>query len=133
MYLIDGSNFSRSFWSGREPSKTDALEAEFIQWLALVARTQPFKASCFRVVFDGGFRPIGAMAGPSINVYFSEDEKADEILFERGYFMRREAVRAMIVTSDHGIRDRAAAEDIKCMSCEAFFRLCDNELKKTDR
>jgi len=133
VYLIDGSNFSRSFWSGREGVKSDALEKEFLYWLGEAARTEPLRASCFRVVFDGGFRPVGASAGPSINIYFSDEGNADDILLERAYFLQMEGTRAVIVTSDRGIRDKAALDGIKSLPCDAFFRLCENELRKGER
>ncbi|MCX5784084.1 MAG: NYN domain-containing protein [Elusimicrobia bacterium] len=133
VYLIDGSNFSRSSWAAQEGVNSDALEAEFLHWLGEVARTEPLKASCFRVVFDGGFRSTGGSAGPSINVYFSDEGKADDILLERAYFLSMEGTRAVIVTSDSGIRDKAALDGIKSLPCDSFFRLCENELKKGDR
>ena len=130
VYLIDGSNFSRSFWPQAGGGKSDALEAEFLQWLGEASRTQALRSSCFRVVFDGGFRNAGVCAEPSINVYFSDDEKADDILLERACFMGREGTRAVIVTSDRDIREKAAADGIKSLPCDAFFRLCENELRK---
>ena len=133
VYLIDGSNFSRSFWSQAGGGKPDALEAEFIQWLAQAARTQAFSASSFRVVFDGGFRSSGVCREPSINVYFSEEEKADDILLERACFMKSEGTRAVIVTSDREIREQAASDGIKSLTCGAFFGLCENEIRKAGR
>ena len=133
VYLIDGSNFSRSFWSGQGGLKSDALEAEFLHWLGEAARTEPLTASCFRVVFDGGFRSTGASAGPSINVYFSDEGKADDILLERAYFMSMEGTRAVIVTSDRDVREKAASDGIKSLTCDSFFHLCENELRKGAR
>ena len=133
VYLIDGSNFSRSFWSGAGGEKSDVFEVEFIQWLGEAARTQALKASRFKVVFDGGFRHAGIGAWPSINVYFSDNEKADDILLERACFLSREGKRTVIITSDRGIVEKAAADGIKSMPCDGFFRLCENELKKSAR
>ncbi|OGR76202.1 MAG: hypothetical protein A2X32_02940 [Elusimicrobia bacterium GWC2_64_44] len=132
VYLIDGSNFSMRFWEKAGGAKPDELEREFLAWLAEAARTEALRASCFRVVFDGPWRKPGA-SGPSITVYYSEGEPADEMLAERGYFMQTEGIRAFIVTSDNGLRDRARAEGVKTLDCETFQRLVTAELRKETR
>ena len=81
------------------------------------------------MVFDGPYRKSGS-GGPSVTVYYSDSEPADEMLVERGYFMHNEGIRAIIVTSDNGLRDRAAAEGIMTLTCEGFQRLADAELRK---
>ncbi|MBI4802391.1 MAG: hypothetical protein HY796_07690 [Elusimicrobia bacterium] len=136
VYLIDGSNFSRSFRDHPSQAwgeKPDALECEFLDWLDEVSRLKPFRASCFRVIFDGGFRQVKSVPNPSINIYFSDSEPADDILLERASFMFMEGVRCVIVSSDGEIRRKAAAERLMSMPCDAFFRLCDNELRKKIR
>jgi rRNA-processing protein FCF1 len=84
------------------------------------------------VVFDGPYRRSGA-SGPSITVYYSDSEPADEMLVERGYFMQREGIRAIIITSDNGLRERAAAEGVKTMTCETFQNMAQAELRKETR
>ncbi len=132
VYLIDGSNFSLRFWERAGGAGRDELERGFLDWLAAAARTEALRASCFRVVFDGPYRPAAA-AGPSITVHYTESEPADDMLVERGYFMQNEGIRAVIVTSDNGLRDRAAAEGVKTMTCETFRYLADAELRKESR
>ncbi|MDA8243313.1 MAG: NYN domain-containing protein [Elusimicrobia bacterium] len=132
VYLIDGSNFSMRFWESAGGSSPAELEREFVRWLSDVARTEALRASCFRVVFDGPYRK-GAQAGPSVTVHYCDDMPADDMLVERGYFMQNEGIRAVIVTSDNGLRDRAAAEGIKTLTCEGFQRLADAELRKESR
>jgi len=133
VYLIDGSNFSKSFWDHPRGGTPDALENEFLNWLEEISRLEALRSSCFRVIFDGGFRQIRSVPNPSINVYFSDSETADDLLLERAYFMFMEGVRCVIVSSDGEIRRKAAAEHIISMPCDAFFRLCDNELRKKIR
>jgi len=133
VYLIDGSNFSRSFWDRGRGGKPDALETEFLDWLDSVSRLELMSASCFRVIFDGGFRPVRGLANPAINVYFSEHESADDFLLERSYFLNMEGVRCVIVSNDREIREKAAGEKAMSMPCDAFYRLCDSELKKSAR
>ena len=133
IYLIDGSNFSRSLCDRHQGGKPDALETEFLNWLDDVSRLETFSASSFRVVFDGGFRPVCGLANPSINVYFSGHEAADDFLLERSYFLGEEGVRCVIVTNDREIREKAAGEKVMSMPCDAFYRLCDSELKKKNR
>lgn len=133
VYLIDGSNFSRSFWDRRQGEKPDALEAEFLDWLDEISRLELLSASCFRVVFDGGFRPVRSLANPAISVHFSGDESADDFLLERSYFLVTEGARCVIVSNDREIREKAAAEKVKSIPCEVFYRLCDAELKKGNR
>lgn len=132
VYLMDGSNFSMRFWEKAGGTSPEELEREFLRWLGELARTETMRASCFRVVFDGPYRRSGA-AGPSITVYYSDSEPADEMLVERGYFMQTEGIRAIIVTSDNGLRERAAAEGVKTMTCEAFQALAQAELRKGAR
>lgn len=132
VYLVDGSNFSLRFWERAGGESRDGLERAFLAWLAEAARTEVLRSSCFRVVFDGPYRPAGA-AGASITVYYSDSEPADETLVERGYYMQNEGIRAIIVTSDNGLRDRAAAEGVKTMTCEAFLAMANAELRKETR
>ncbi|MCM2267421.1 MAG: NYN domain-containing protein [Elusimicrobiales bacterium] len=132
VYLIDGSNFSLRFWEKAGGESRDQLEGGFLRWLAAAAGTQALRASSFRVVFDGPYRRAAA-SGPAITLYYSDQEPADEMLVERGYFMQNEGIRAIIVTSDNGLRDRAAAEGVKTMTCEAFQALADAELRKESR
>jgi len=133
VYLVDGSNFSRSFCCRGQGVKSDALEAEFLDWLDEVSRLEPLRASCFRVIFDGGFRPSRSISNPAINVYFSEHESADDFLLERSFFLTAEGARCVIVSNDGGIRDKAAAEGVRTMPCETFYRLCESELKKKNK
>lgn len=132
VYLLDGSNFAMRLREYGPGSSPDERERELLAWLADAARTEALRASCFRVVFDGPWRKPGA-SGPSITVYFGEGEAADDLLAERAYFMRTEGVRAVVVTSDNGLRDRVAAEGALTMTCETFRRLAEAELRKESR
>ncbi|MDA8243938.1 MAG: NYN domain-containing protein [Elusimicrobia bacterium] len=132
VYLIDGSNFSLRFWERAAGEKADELEKAFLTWLGEVSRAELLRPSCFRVVFDGPWRKPFSTA-PAITVYYTESEPADDMLVERGYFMRNEGIRAVIVTSDNGLRGRASAEGIQTMNCETFRSLADAELRKEAR
>jgi len=132
VYLIDGSNFSMRGWNRAGGSSPDGLDGEFIRWLEAVSRAEALRASSFRVVFDGPCRRTGP-AGPSITIYYSDSEPADEMLVERGCFMLNQGIRAIIVTSDNGLRDRARAEGVKTLTCEAFQALAAAELRKESR
>ena len=133
VYLIDGSNFSRSFWSGRGAGDPDALEYEFLNWLDAVSRLGIMSSSHFRVVFDGGYRAVRGAQTPSINLYFSEHESADDYLLEHSYFLSAAGTRCAIVTNDREIREKAAQEKVMSMPCEVFYRLCEAELGKESR
>ena len=133
VYLIDGSNFSRSFWDNVRSGKPDALETEFLNWLDAVSRLEVLRASSFRVVFDGEFRSVRALANPFITVYFSGRESADDLLLERAYFLTMEGVRCVIVSNDREVREKAAGEKVASIPCDAFYRLCDAELRKESR
>ncbi len=133
VYLIDGSNFSRSFWSGRSGGSPDALEAEFLNWLDAVSRLGIMSPSHFRVVFDGGYRAVRGAPTPAINLYFSEHESADDFLLEHSYFLSGEGARCVIVTNDREIREKAAREKVMSMPCDAFYSLCEAELGKESR
>ncbi len=129
---MDGSNFAMRFWEEAGGSSPEELECGFMRWLDEMSRTETLRASCFRVVFDGPYRKSGA-AGPSVTVYYSDSEPADDMLVERGYFMQTEGIRAVIVTSDNGLRDRAAAEGVKTMTCETFQYLAQAGLRRESR
>ncbi|MFA6434314.1 MAG: hypothetical protein WCW52_06430 [Elusimicrobiales bacterium] len=140
VYLVDGSNFSRSFQEPRAFSAGpaaggrgggDELETEFLDWLDSVSRLELLGASCFRVVFDGGFRSVRRLSNPAVNIYFSEHESADELLLERACFLAMEGVRCLIVSNDREIREKSAGENIMSMPCDVFYRLCEAELKKS--
>lgn len=132
VYLIDGSNFSLRGYDRDGGASRDGLDSEFIQWLGEVSRAAALRASCFRVVFDGPCRGTGPAVG-AITIYYSDSEPADEMLIERGYFMQTEGIRAVIVTSDNGLRDRARAEGVMTLTCEAFSAMASAELRKETR
>ena len=133
VYLIDGSNFSRSFWSGNQGGKPDEIETEFLNWLDEISRLEALSSSSFRVVFDGEFRPVRALPNSSINIYFSGHESADDFLLERSYFLSVEGARCVIISNDREIREKAAGEKVLSMPCDIFYRLCDLELKKNTK
>ncbi|HOW90232.1 MAG TPA: NYN domain-containing protein [Elusimicrobiales bacterium] len=133
VYLIDGSNFSRSFWDRRSGGSPDALESEFLDWLDAVSRTEALSASCFRVVFDGGFRPTRGRPNQAITVHFSEDGPADDILLERAFFLASGGVRCVLVSNDREMQAKASAEGASVMSCGSFYRLASCGLEKGGR
>ena len=126
VYLVDGSNFSRSFWDRRAGGSPDELETEFLDWLDAVSRSGPLRSSCFRVVFDGGFRSSRRAPNPAITVHFSDDGPADSELLDRASFLAAEGVRCVMGSNDRDLIARAAEAGALTMSCSAFFRLCEN-------
>jgi len=131
VYLIDGSNFSRSFRDRAAAGSLDALEAEFLDWLDAVSRLEALRASCFRVVFDGGSRPVRTIPNRAITVCFSEGDPADDILLDRASFLAAEGVRCAVVSNDGGILEQASAAGALTMPCGIFYRLAESELRKS--
>ena len=133
VYLIDGSNFARSFRERAAGGSLDALETEFLDWLDMASRLEVLRASCFRVVFDGGFRPVRNIPNQAITVCFSEEESADDLLLDRASFLAAEGVRCVIVSNDGGIRDKASTSGAGIMSCGIFYRLASAEFRKSGK
>lgn len=128
VYLIDGSNFVMRF--GEKPF--NIAEDEFTVWLKYALETDTLCNAEFRVVFDGPCRRTGPVCS-QILVYYTDSEPADEYIIESGVYLNSVGVRAVIVTSDNGLRDRAREDSVLNMSCEFFLRLVQKEIDKCTR
>lgn len=133
VYCIDGSNLVRSSWGDSLPGDDDPDAGEFLEWLNEAAGTPVLSSSRFRVIFDGSYRNLGARRTEKIMVYFSEGEKADDLLLEQASFLRREGTRVVIVTSDKRLMDKAGGGGINCMWCAKFLYHCRAALKSESR
>ncbi|MFH1619129.1 MAG: hypothetical protein ABIG11_04425 [bacterium] len=133
VYCIDGSNLVRSSWSGGLPEADDAETADFLQWLGRAAGTGALASSSFRVVFDGSYRNPGRCHPGNIKLYFSEGERADELLLEQASFLKTEETRTVLVTSDRALMERAKAGGISCIWCDRFIDLCRQTLSAENR
>jgi len=125
VYLIDGSNFSLRF--GDSPSAE--LENEFVDWFKTASALDMMRGSEFRITFDGPCRRKFPPGLPII-IYYTDSEPADELLLERGYFMRKTGQRAVIISSDRELRERARRDSILTMTCEQFLSLVQREIDK---
>ena len=132
VYCIDGSNLVRSNWGDSSPGDDDTDAGEFLEWLNEAAGTPGLTSSRFRVIFDGSYRNLCARRTEKIMVYFSEGEKADDLLLEQASFLKR-GTRVVIVTSDKCLMDRAGNGGINCVWCAKFLYHCRTALKYESR
>lgn len=128
VYIIDGSNFVMRF--GEKPF--NIAEEEFTVWLGLAMETDTLSQSEFRVVFDGPCRR-SEPAGPGIFIYYTDSEPADNYIVETGSFLTQAHKRAVVVSSDNGLLERAAEDNVLTLRCETFLRLVQNEINRNTR
>ena len=85
IYLIDGLNLVRSFlwqFARTEEEVTD----EFLDFLEQVSLDEKYTMHEYRVVFDGGYRPVGPLYRGGVHIIFSEDTTADDYIFQEADF-----------------------------------------------
>ena len=128
VYLIDGCNLIRSAWN-QDPF-FDFLEAEteFFNWLANVCDIDDLSSSTFRIVMDGGYRPMKHKLNPAVNIVFSDDGTADDWIVERAYYFKTKNIRAVAITSDRELSDRLKADGTNCVSCKKFIAVCNKAM-----
>lgn len=117
-WLIDGYNVIR-----RDPDlravEGQGLEAGRQALLSLIAGIARRSADRFTVVFDGAPVPGPATAGGQLEVIFSRPpQKADDVVVR---LARQEGDGAVVVTSDHAVRDAARRAGCAVLGVEQFL------------
>jgi len=128
VYIIDGSNFVMRF--GEKPYNIS--ENEFTSWLSIARQTEVLAQAEFRVVFDGPCRRSGP-PDAGIMVYYTDSEPADNYIAETGFFLTKAHRRAVVVSSDNGLLERACNDNVLTLRCESFLRLVQAEIDKNTR
>ncbi len=120
-YIIDGLNFVRSYMMGYNTSEEDVTQ-EFLKWIFEIADHPPFDACSFRIIFDGSFRGSGPIVRGNIKVTYTEGLSADELIAEQAVYLHGREERVCVVTSDLSLKNEIAAEGVKTMFCDYFFK-----------
>ena len=121
IYLIDGLNLVRSFlwqFARTEEEVTD----EFLDFLEQVSLDEKYAMHEYRVVFDGGYRPVGPLYRGGVHIIFSEDTTADDYIFQEADFLSQSGTRVIAVTSDRDLQSRLKAIGVKTLFCQKFYR-----------
>ena len=128
IYLIDGLNLVRSFlW---QFSRTeDEVTQEFLEFLETVSADEKYCMHEYRVVFDGAYRPVGPLYRGGVHIVFSENDTADDYIFQEADYLAQNGTRVIAVTSDRDLQQRLKDIGVKTQFCQNFY----NSLKLSAR
>ena len=127
-YLIDGCNLVRSFLY--EFARTeDEVTADFLDFLETVSCDPRYAMHTYEVIFDGTFRPIGPLYRAGVHISFTEENSADQIIYERASYAAQSGQRIIAVTDDRGLQDDLKALGVKVQFCRKFY----NSLKPSEK
>lgn len=120
VYLIDGLNLVRSFlW---EFSRTeDEVTADFLDFLSEISATDRYRMHEYRVVFDGGFRPVGPLYRNGVQIIFSEEDTADRWIYDEAVFLADRGRRVIAVTDDRALQESLKELGVKTQFCKKFY------------
>ncbi len=133
IYLIDGCNLIRSAWKQNPFFDFSQAEGEFFYWLDSVCALEELASSTFRIIMDGGYRPIGHKFSSAVNVVFTDDETADDWIVERAYYFKSENIRTVAITSDRELTERLKADGTNCIACKKFIGMCNRALQNQEK
>ncbi|MBQ7908143.1 MAG: NYN domain-containing protein [Elusimicrobiaceae bacterium] len=128
LYLIDGLNLVRSFLWQFARTEEDVTE-EFLDFLEEVSCDEKYCMHEYRVVFDGAYRPIGPLYRAGVHIVFSEQDTADDYIYQEAYFLAQQGRRVIAVTSDKDLQNRLKEIGVKTLFCQKFY----NGLKLSHR
>ncbi|MCG2725431.1 MAG: NYN domain-containing protein [Elusimicrobia bacterium] len=131
VYLIDGCNLIRSAWDQNPFFNFAEAEAEFFEWLENVCNIDDLSSSTFRIIMDGGYRPIKHRLSPAVNIVFTDDGNADDWIVERAYYFKSKNIRTVAISSDRELSERLKADGINCVPCKKFISICNKAIRMT--
>lgn len=121
IYLIDGLNMVRSFLY--EFARTEEqVTADFIDFLEQMSLLEAYSIHEYNVIFDGSFRPIGPLYRAGVHIEFSEQDTADQIIYEKASFLHAGGKRVIAVTDDRELQNALKKEGVKTLFCQKFYR-----------
>lgn len=121
IYLIDGLNMVRSFLY--EFSRTeDKVTADFIDFLESMSLLEQYAMHEYNVIFDGAFRPVGPLYRAGVHIEFSEQDTADQIIYEKASFLHANGQRVIAVTDDRALQNALKQAGVKTLFCQKFYR-----------
>ena len=121
IYLIDGLNMVRSFLY--EFSRTeDEVTADFIDFLESMSLLEQYAMHEYNVILDGAFRPVGPLYRAGVHIEFSEQDTADQIIYEKASFLHANGQRVIAVTDDRALQNALKQAGVKTLFCQKFYR-----------
>lgn len=128
IYLIDGLNLVRSFLY--EFARTEEeVTADFLDFLADISQDEHYAMHRYEVIFDGSFRPVGPLYRGGVHISFSEEDSADQIIYERADYLSQSGQRVIAVTDDRILQESLKKLGVKTLFCRKFY----NGLKTFDK
>ena len=105
IYLIDGLNLVRSFlWQFARTE--EEITEEFLDFLEEVSCDEKYNMHEYRVVFDGAYRSVGPLYRGGVHIVFSEQDTADDYIYQEADFLAQQGRRVIAVTSDRDLQSR---------------------------
>ena len=93
-YLIDGCNLVRSFLY--EFARTeDEVTADFLDFLEDMSCDPRYNMHTYEVIFDGTFRPVGPLYRAGVHISFTEENTADQVIYERANYAAQTGARVV--------------------------------------
>lgn len=120
IYLIDGLNLVRSFLY--EFARTEEeVTADFLDFLADISQDEHYAMHQYEVIFDGSFRPVGPLYRGGVHISFSEEDSADQIIYERADYLSQSGQRVIAVTDDRILQESLKKLGVKTLFCRKFY------------
>jgi predicted RNA-binding protein with PIN domain len=128
LYLIDGLNLVRSFLYEFARSEEE-VTADFLDFLTDISQDEHYCMHQYEVIFDGSFRPVGPLYRAGVHISFSEEESADQIIYERAAYAAQTGQRVVAVTDDRQLQADLKKLGVKTLFCRKFY----NNLKISEK
>ncbi|MBR3898880.1 MAG: NYN domain-containing protein [Elusimicrobiaceae bacterium] len=120
IYLIDGLNMVRSFlWQFARTE--EEITADFLDFLHTVSTDEKYAIHEYRVVFDGAYRPVGPLYRAGVHIIFSEQDTADDYIYQEADYLKQTGQRVIAVTSDKDLQNRLKSVGVKTLFCQKFY------------
>ena len=120
LYLIDGLNLVRSFLYEFAHSEED-VTADFLDFLTDISMDEHYSMHHYEVIFDGSYRPLGPLYRGGVHISFSEEESADQIIYERAAYAAQTGQRVIAVTDDRQLQADLKKLGVKSLFCRKFY------------
>ena len=111
LYLIDGLNLVRSFLYEFARSEED-VTADFLDFLTDISMDEHYSMHQYEVIFDGSYRPLGPLYRGGVHISFSEEESADQIIYERAAYAAQTGQQKPVCTASGDVGGSGAGTDL---------------------
>lgn len=120
VYLIDGLNLVRSFLYEFSRSEEETT-SDFLDFLSEISQDEHYAMHQYEVIFDGSFRPVGPLYRGGVHISFSEENSADQIIYERANYLNQSGTRVIAVTDDRQLQQSLKKLGVKTLFCRKFY------------